>query len=122
MSQETVMRFFEAVRKDEAVSERLRAVSENIDEFARLSADLGRERGFAFGPSDVRETLDALSRQNPGKLSDRELSAVAGGGALSYSDFCSGNRGGGGSAGCTEFVLSPRYHWAYVNTQWVRKV
>jgi predicted ribosomally synthesized peptide with nif11-like leader len=80
MTQDNVMKFFEAVRTDETTTERLRAVSENVDEFARLAADLGRERGFAFEPSDVQETLDALARQNAEELSDQELSAVAGGG------------------------------------------
>jgi len=79
MTQDNVMKFFEAVRTDETTTERLRAVSENVDDFARLAADLGRERGFAFEPSDVQETLDALARKNAEELSDQELSAVAGG-------------------------------------------
>jgi predicted ribosomally synthesized peptide with nif11-like leader len=82
MTQDNVMKFFEAVRTDETTTERLRAVSENVGDFARLAADLGRERGFAFEPSDVQETLDALARQNAEELSDQELSAVAGGGVF----------------------------------------
>jgi hypothetical protein len=79
MTQDNVMKFFEAVRTDETTTERLRAVSENVGDFARLAADLGRERGFAFEPSDVQETLDALAAKREGELSDQELSAVAGG-------------------------------------------
>jgi len=82
MSKDSVMKFFEAVRKDEAIVERLRALEGDTVAFARLSAELGRERGFAFEPSDVREAIEALARKNAAELSDRELSAVAGGGTF----------------------------------------
>jgi hypothetical protein len=84
MSKDTVMKFFDAIRSDEAIVERLRAISKDVDAFARLSVDLGRERGFAFEPSDVREALDALVRKAEGELSDRDLAAVAGGGGCEH--------------------------------------
>ena len=109
MSKDSVMNFFEAVRKDEAIVERLRAISEDVDAFARMSAELGRERGFAFEPSDVREALDALVRKNAAELSEKDLSAVAGGGGTAVS-LCGCIGGGGGGAlttGCTTVVLGP---------------
>jgi hypothetical protein len=79
MSLDSVAKFFEAVRTDEAVVERLRAASQNADLFAGLACELGRERGVAFEPSDVTAAFDALSAKPEGELSDHELSAVAGG-------------------------------------------
>ena len=79
MSRDTVRGFFESVEGDKATTERLRAVNEDIDAFSRLASDLGRERGFSFEPSDVREELDAIAGNAASELSDDELSAVAGG-------------------------------------------
>lgn len=81
MSQETVMKFFEAVREDKAVAERLHTADDDLDEFARLSAELGRTRGFEFEPSDVRSTIASLLARRQNELTDRELSAVSGGAA-----------------------------------------
>ena len=82
MSQETVMKFFEAVAKDEAVTRRLHSVGENVDEFADLSADLGRQRGFAFEPSDVRAAITSWLARQPRELDDRALAALSGGAGL----------------------------------------
>jgi predicted ribosomally synthesized peptide with nif11-like leader len=79
MNQDSVARFFESVRTDDAVAERLRAASENGDQFARLAAELGQERGFTFEPADVTEALAAIAATREGELSEQELSAVAGG-------------------------------------------
>jgi predicted ribosomally synthesized peptide with nif11-like leader len=79
MSKESVLKFFEVIRTDEAVAEELRAAGENVDDFLRLSAKLGRERGFEFEPASVREALDELALPKHGELSDQELSAVSGG-------------------------------------------
>lgn len=106
MSKDSVTKFFEAVRKDEAIVERLRAISEDVDDFARLSAELGRERGFAFEPSDVREALDALARKNAAELSEKDLSAVAGGGGMTAINYCAVG-GGAVSGGCTGMLLGP---------------
>ncbi len=79
MSRDAVMKFFEAIQKDEVIVVRLRALEGDFDAFARLAAELGREREFVFEPSDVREVLDALAAKAEGGLSDGELSAVSGG-------------------------------------------
>ena len=107
MSKDAVLKFFETVRKDEAIVERLRAISENVDAFARLSVELGRERGFAFEPSDVTEALDALARKNAAELSEKDLSAVAGGGGITAIPYCAVGGGGGASGGCTGMLLGP---------------
>ncbi len=79
MSKDSVIGFFEAARTDEVTTERLRAVAGDVEAFSRLASDLGRDRGFIFEPSDVREAFDALAAGPAGELSDAELSAVAGG-------------------------------------------
>jgi bacteriocin-like protein len=108
MSKDTVMKFFEAVQKDEAIAERLRAISKNVDAFARLSAELGREREFTFEPSDVREALDALARKSAAELSDKDLSAVSGGVGVPTAGICVVAGGGGAaSGGCTGMLLGP---------------
>jgi len=116
MSQDSVMNFFESVRSDDAVVEQLRAVGENIDEFARLSVELSRERGFAFEASDVRKTLDELARQKAGELSNEDLSAVAGGTAMCTEGFFRTGGGGGGSAGCQP-AGTPRIVFGYVQVK-----
>ena len=98
MSKDSVMKFFETVRSDEAAVARLRALEGDTVAFARLSAELGRERGFAFEPSDVREALDALVRKAGGELSNQDLSAVAGGAS---GMACYAGGGGGVCVGST---------------------
>ncbi len=105
MSSENVKKFFEAVRKDEKAVERLRALETDVEAFSRLSAELGRERGFAFEPSDVRELLESLGGKAEGQLSDKELAAVSGGGQLSVMPLCFAVHGGVASSGC---VVTPR--------------
>ncbi len=48
---DSVIKFFEVVRQDEKLSERLRELSEKIEEVSQLSSELGRERGFDFEPA-----------------------------------------------------------------------
>lgn len=79
MSQETVMKFFDSVREDKAVAERLHSADDDLDEFARLSAELGRARGFEFEPSDVRSAIASLMARWQNELTDQQLSAVSGG-------------------------------------------
>jgi hypothetical protein len=121
MIHDHVMKFFQDVRTDEAAVARLRAQGGDPDTFARLAADLGRERGFAFEPSEVREALDAIGAKAEGGLSEQELSAVAGGGG--FTTACYLGMGGGASAGCTgatmNNVYQHVYQWMWVNTQWV---
>ncbi len=75
---DSVAKFFEVVRQDEKLTERLRALSDKIDEFSRLSSELGRERGFEFEPADVQDAISALS-QNRAGLTEEQLRAIAGG-------------------------------------------
>ncbi len=102
MSRDAVMRFFEAIRAEEEVVRHLRPLEADLDAFARLSAELGRARGFSFDPSEVREVLDAVAKKAGEELSDRELSAVAGGGwTFNFPSFgCRGTLGPGKTAGC----------------------
>ncbi len=79
MRSENVKKFFEAIQKDEKAVERLRALETDVDAFARLAVELGRERGFAFEPSEVQEALAAAAGNSAGELSDQELLAVSGG-------------------------------------------
>jgi hypothetical protein len=123
MSRESVTKFFEAVRTDEAVVERLRALSDDTVEFARVSAELGRARGFAFEPTDVRDVLNALVEKFLTELSDQDLSAVSGGGAVSAMPNCLAVGGrGGGSAGCTTaLMMNSGYQWVWINGQLVMR-
>jgi Nif11 domain len=77
MSQGHVLRFFEAVKTDEVVTERLRALGANLDEFAQVVTDLAQERGFIFDPSDVGEALEALARKSEEEVPDRDRSTIA---------------------------------------------
>ncbi len=79
MSKDSVLKFFEAIQKDEVLVARLRALEGEFDAFARLSAELGREQGFAFEPSEVQQALAAAAGTPAGELSDQELLAVSGG-------------------------------------------
>ncbi len=78
---DSVIKFFEVVRQDEKLTERLRAVGDKIEEFSRLACELGRQRGFVFEPKDVEETLKALVSQKQGELTEEQLSAIAAGAA-----------------------------------------
>jgi predicted ribosomally synthesized peptide with nif11-like leader len=79
MMKESVAKFFEVVRQDEKLAERLRTFSENPDHFSRLSSELGRERGFEFEAADVQNALAALSAQAETGLTEEQLRNVAGG-------------------------------------------
>ncbi len=79
---DSVIKFFEFVRQDEKLAERLRALGDKIEEFSRLACELGREHGFVFEPKDVQETLNSLVSQNQGELTDEQLGAIAAGGSL----------------------------------------
>jgi hypothetical protein len=101
MSQHSVMAFFEAVRTEETVVERMRAASENADAFARLASDLGRERGFVFEPSEVKAAIDSLAAKSGGELPDKDLADVAGGAYMYFT-----LRGGGAaSSGCATTAI-----------------
>jgi hypothetical protein len=69
----SVAKFFEVVRQDEKLAERLRALTENEVAFSRLSSELGRERGYEFDAADVRNALVALSAQTQTMLTKEQL-------------------------------------------------
>ncbi len=95
---DSVIKFFEFVRQDEKLTERLRAVGDKIEDFSRLACELGRERGFMFAAKDVHDTLKTLVSQDQGELTDEQLGAIAGGlyGGLTLIKTAACAGGGGG--------------------------
>ena len=88
MANELVTRFLQLVRKDPSVQERLRAAKDQ-DSLAKLSVQIGNERGLHFSIQDVLEKLKEITGGSR-ELTDAELEAVAGAGGISEDIACDG--------------------------------
>ena len=88
MANELVTRFLQLVRKDPSVQERLRAAKDQ-DSLAKLSVQIGNERGLHFSIQDVLEKLKEITGGSR-ELTDAELEAVAGAGGISEEIACDG--------------------------------
>jgi predicted ribosomally synthesized peptide with nif11-like leader len=88
MANEFVNRFLQLVRKDTSVQERLRTAKDQ-DSLAKLSVEIGSERGLHFSIQDVLEKLKEITGGSR-ELTDAELEAVAGAGGISDDVACDG--------------------------------
>ena len=86
MANELVTRFLQLVRKDPSVQERLRAAKDQ-DSLAKLSVQIGNERGLHFSIQDVLDKLKEITGGSR-ELTDAELEAVAGAGGISEDIAC----------------------------------
>lgn len=96
MTTEAVAAFFAALRGDQALAERLRGVA-TADEFDRLAAELGRERGLEFTATELRSAIDEAMSRIPAEVTEEELQGVAGGGMMSARCMTATCVGGGGA-------------------------
>lgn len=78
MAKENVEKFFALLKDDQQALERLRPVVDP-DEFDRLAAELGHERGLEFTPAEFRAAISEALNREPAELADEELQGVAGG-------------------------------------------
>ncbi len=101
MSQQHLMRFFEAVARDESLKAKLEAIgarhmdleeSQSGSVWKNEILPLAKSAGFDFTMDDVAAYQAAQSRTT-GRLADEELDAVVGGGD------CTCVAGGGGTKG-----------------------
>jgi predicted ribosomally synthesized peptide with nif11-like leader len=77
MTENTVLRFLEAVSQPPDLDEFKAALAESVDALV----ELGRSKGFRFDAGELRETIAQLmdAMPPPDELSDAQLEAVAGG-------------------------------------------
>lgn len=73
MSNDAIRLFSEAVRKDPALLEKVKAVGSNVDGMVALA----RESGFTFTAQELKEAADA----GKGELSEEQLQKLSGGGS-----------------------------------------
>jgi predicted ribosomally synthesized peptide with nif11-like leader len=81
MADTDLTRFFDLVRQDPSLQEKLSQVSDT-EQFAQLAVELGAARGLAFAASDVKAVADADLASRRAQVSDAELVSVAGGAFL----------------------------------------
>ena len=88
MANELVNKFLQLVRKDPSVQARLKTAKDQ-DGLAKLSVQIGSERGIHFSVQDVIEKLKEITGGSR-ELTDAELEAVAGAGGISDDVACDG--------------------------------
>jgi predicted ribosomally synthesized peptide with nif11-like leader len=86
MANELVNRFLSLVRKDTSIQERLRTAKDQ-DTLAKTAVQIGSERGLHFSAQDVLDKLKEITGGSR-ELTDAELEAVAGAGAISDDVAC----------------------------------
>ena len=88
MANELVNRFLQLVRKDPSIQARLHTAKDQ-ESLAKLSVQIGSERGLHFSIQDVIEKLKEITGGSR-ELTDAELEAVAGAGGISDDVACDG--------------------------------
>lgn len=77
MSLEDAKQLYEAIAEDESLQSEFEGL-ESRDEVIEKMLDIGENRGFDAGRSDVEELMEELADQ-AGELDEEELENVAGG-------------------------------------------
>ena len=88
MANELVNKFLQLVRKDPSVQAQLKTAKDQ-ESLAKLSVQIGSERGLHFSVQDVIEKLKEITGGSR-ELTDAELEAVAGAGGISDDVDCEG--------------------------------
>lgn len=92
MSIEQVAKFWQEIREDEGLRQKLAAVeTTDTDGLVRAVAAVAGERGYDVTQSDLRQLMEAGQGNAPSNLDDSQLDTVAGGVCkgqnFSYSTF-----------------------------------